>query len=174
MEFLCVQILNSNRVDSLSSKMPRDMLDDKTWMKELLKQWNLEAPLPIPVKVLEQIKELREQMYLLLIAKSDDVNPINQLLNSVSTNFHLNVVQGNYELVQIYDAKGWDLVLWYIAKSFSDMLCNYDLSRIKICDNPDCGWVFYDTSKNKSRRWCSDKLCGNVMKVRRYREKQKQ
>jgi predicted RNA-binding Zn ribbon-like protein len=31
-----------------------------------------------------------------------------------------------------------------------------------------CGWLFLDTSKNHSRRWCSMDACGNQAKARRH------
>ena len=43
--------------------------------------------------------------------------------------------------------------------------------RLKICPADDCGWVFYDTSRNRSRRWCSMEVCGNRNKVRAFRER---
>lgn len=43
--------------------------------------------------------------------------------------------------------------------------------RMKICAAPDCGRVFYDSSKNRSGRWCSPKVCGNRMKTRSYRRR---
>lgn len=41
--------------------------------------------------------------------------------------------------------------------------------RLKVCPGERCGWVFLDTSKNRSRTWCSMKTCGNAAKVRRFR-----
>lgn len=41
--------------------------------------------------------------------------------------------------------------------------------RLKECPGEACGWIFVDTSKNRSRTWCSMKACGNAAKVRRYR-----
>ena len=50
-------------------------------------------------------------------------------------------------------------------------------SRLKAC--PDCRWVFYDNTKNGSKRWClmqaagtTGRGCGDIAKVRRYRERQ--
>ena len=47
-------------------------------------------------------------------------------------------------------------------------------SRLKAC--PDCRWVFYDHSRNGSKRWClmyaggtAGRACGTIAKVRRYR-----
>ena len=45
--------------------------------------------------------------------------------------------------------------------------------RLKACANPDCLWVFYDSSKNGLGRWCNMQLCGARHKMRRYRERQR-
>jgi predicted RNA-binding Zn ribbon-like protein len=41
-------------------------------------------------------------------------------------------------------------------------------SRVRICEAPDCVWLFYDSSRNRSRRWCDMRQCGNRMKARRH------
>ena len=62
-----------------------------------------------------------------------------------------------------------------VAESAADLLANGDLSRLKKCENPECTLHFYDTSKNRSRRWCSMAFCGNVMKARaHYRRHRRQ
>jgi predicted RNA-binding Zn ribbon-like protein len=43
--------------------------------------------------------------------------------------------------------------------------------RLKICPADDCRWAFYDTSRNRSRRWCSMEVCGNRNKVRAFRDR---
>ncbi|HZV20961.1 MAG TPA: CGNR zinc finger domain-containing protein [Hyphomicrobiales bacterium] len=45
------------------------------------------------------------------------------------------------------------------------------LDRLKMCDSPECRWVFFDRSKPANRRWCSSDRCGNRQKVRTYRER---
>jgi predicted RNA-binding Zn ribbon-like protein len=42
-------------------------------------------------------------------------------------------------------------------------------NRLKICANDACQEAFYDTSRNRSGRWCSMAKCGNRMKGRAYR-----
>ena len=66
-----------------------------------------------------------------------------------------------------------DYLIWLIAESAVKLLSSDLLSRVKICSGDDCGWLFLDTSKNKSRQWCDMKDCGNLAKVRRFRERQK-
>jgi predicted RNA-binding Zn ribbon-like protein len=41
-------------------------------------------------------------------------------------------------------------------------------ARLKACAGRDCGWVFYDHSRNQSARWCSMKVCGDREKARAY------
>ena len=43
--------------------------------------------------------------------------------------------------------------------------------RLKACRKHSCQWAFYDQSKNRSRTWCSMKVCGNRTKARAYRER---
>jgi predicted RNA-binding Zn ribbon-like protein len=44
-------------------------------------------------------------------------------------------------------------------------------SRVKLCLREDCGWAFYDRSRNGSRTWCSMEVCGNRVKAKTFREK---
>jgi predicted RNA-binding Zn ribbon-like protein len=41
--------------------------------------------------------------------------------------------------------------------------------RLKACLDPDCGWAFYDRSRNRSGHWCDMAACGSRHKVRAYR-----
>ena len=42
-------------------------------------------------------------------------------------------------------------------------------ARVRMCEAPDgCGWLFYDETRNGTRRWCSMKDCGNRAKARRH------
>ena len=61
------------------------------------------------------------------------------------------------------------LPLWVLAMSASDLLTSDAVDRVRECDNPECRWLFLDTSKNHTRRWCDMKLCGNRMKARRFK-----
>ena len=41
--------------------------------------------------------------------------------------------------------------------------------RLKICAEDSCQWAFLDSSKNRSKHWCSMLECGNRSKTRAYR-----
>jgi predicted RNA-binding Zn ribbon-like protein len=42
-------------------------------------------------------------------------------------------------------------------------------SRIHTCESPTCDEVFVDLSRNRSRRYCDSKTCGNRLHVAAYR-----
>ena len=65
----------------------------------------------------------------------------------------------------------FDTVLWPIIHSAGELLLSDELGQVKAC--PGCGWLFLDTSKNQSRRWCSMNTCGARDKMRRYHKRQR-
>ena len=69
--------------------------------------------------------------------------------------------------------KALDCVLWPIARSAADLLTEGPLGAIRLCEGRGCGWVFLDTSRNRTRRWCDMRICGNRAKARRHHERMK-
>ncbi len=43
-----------------------------------------------------------------------------------------------------------------------------DHPGLRCCEAPGCGWLFLDTSRNHSRRWCAPQDCGNRVRVARH------
>ena len=58
-----------------------------------------------------------------------------------------------------------------IARDAIDLFAGEFRSRIRECENPNCGLMFVDTSRPGKRRWCLMKRCGNMAKTSRYRGK---
>ncbi len=46
-------------------------------------------------------------------------------------------------------------------------------SRLKACENHECGWAFYDRSHSRRGRWCDMSVCGNRMKNRDLRARRR-
>jgi predicted RNA-binding Zn ribbon-like protein len=59
-----------------------------------------------------------------------------------------------------------DAPLWPIAHAALELMTDGPLDRIKTCGR--CRWLFLDTTKNHSRRWCSTEGCGTDVKKERY------
>jgi len=65
-----------------------------------------------------------------------------------------------------------DLPLWRVSQSAADLLTSAHLQKLRQCSGDECGWMFLDTSRNRTRRWCDMKECGNRAKVRRFRRRE--
>jgi predicted RNA-binding Zn ribbon-like protein len=61
-----------------------------------------------------------------------------------------------------------ELPVWMLALAASQLLTSEDFERVRACGSETCRWLFLDTSKNHTRRWCKMKVCGNRMKARRF------
>jgi|SRR5579859_1403299 predicted RNA-binding Zn ribbon-like protein len=66
-----------------------------------------------------------------------------------------------------------DRVLWPIVRSATQLLTAPELPRVKQCAGRGCSWLFLDTSKNGSRRWCEMEVCGSRSKARAYYARRK-
>ncbi|MGJ7419459.1 CGNR zinc finger domain-containing protein [Streptomyces cinereoruber] len=60
-----------------------------------------------------------------------------------------------------------------LAIAWSELVAAGDAARLKRCAEHTCGWAFWDVSKNRSRRWCSMRVCGNRNKSRAYASRQR-
>lgn len=58
------------------------------------------------------------------------------------------------------------------ARSVLGLLAGPDRERIRICGN--CGWLFLDRSKNRSRIWCDMAVCGNRQKAAKHYRRKKE
>jgi len=68
-----------------------------------------------------------------------------------------------------WTGRNFDAPVWPISRSAADLLAS-DQERplVRECGAGDCQWLFLDTSKNRSRQWCSMQSCGNREKARRH------
>jgi predicted RNA-binding Zn ribbon-like protein len=179
-EWLCIDFLNSDWRDWRGSGRRENRLDKPDWMEQFFQQWDLHAPFPADEPHKLALLELRERMRSMVesIASggslaTEDLSELNRVLALAPSHTRVIPAEEGYCLEQVSLVEGWDQVMARIAGSFADLLAHQDVRRIKICDNDDCKWVYFDESKNRVRRWCNDKMCGNLMKVRRFRERQK-
>ena len=65
-------------------------------------------------------------------------------------------------------ADGLQQVLFAVLSSAAELLASDRVRRVRECASADCTWLFVDESRNRSRRWCEMRACGNRMKARRH------
>ncbi len=120
---------------------------------------------------------LRETVYRVFSAVAREEEPESLDLDALSA-AHLEALA--HCLIRCTaDGFGWarvasedklESLLWPVVLSATELLTTGDLTRVKECppEEGGCGWLFYDMSKNKSRRWCDMAECGSRVKMRRY------
>jgi predicted RNA-binding Zn ribbon-like protein len=75
----------------------------------------------------------------------------------------------SFEVRLRWNGDDWRAVTAIVTASYVSLLMNDDLRRVRGCANPSCSFIFCDDTRNASRRWCDATICGNLIKVRRYR-----
>jgi predicted RNA-binding Zn ribbon-like protein len=129
-------------------------------------------------KVLSKAIELRETIYRIFSSLSEgkpapnkDLTVFNKFLSQTMKNSQIVRAKDGYH----WDSKGEMTKLGWILNplihSAADLLVSDELKRVKACGDPACGWLFLDTSRNKSRRWCDMSDCGNRAKANRFYKK---
>jgi predicted RNA-binding Zn ribbon-like protein len=127
-------------------------------------------------RVLLQAIELRETMHRVFLAIATDRQPDERDLEGLRRAYEraigaARLAPEGERFVWSWRADGtWlDSVLWPVVLSAVELLTEGELRRVKVCANPHgCGWLFYDASKNRSRRWCRMEGCGSQIKMRRH------
>ena len=133
-------------------------------------------------EVLNRAIRLRETIYRLFSASitgrepnKEDLNFFNENLSFSMQDSKITRTAEGYSLDNIGNKKQLDWILNPIIHSAVDILVSNELKKVKACADPACGWLFYDVSRNQSRRWCDMQDCGNRAKAGRfYKRKQRE
>ncbi|HEX6518049.1 MAG TPA: CGNR zinc finger domain-containing protein [Nocardioidaceae bacterium] len=68
---------------------------------------------------------------------------------------------------------GWSLLWGRLVVLLHQAQAGGRLSRLKVCPGENCAWAFHDRSKNGSRTWCSEQVCGARTRSRNYRRRRR-
>jgi len=131
------------------------------------------------VRIFQRGKELREAIHRVCRSIVYGVSPEEPdvaLLNAeiAEAKGHQRLAPNEKQFTWQWEEGTWlDRMLWPIALSAAELLTQDDLARLKECGGDECHWLFEDTSRNGRRQWCTMEDCGNVAKVRNFRERKK-
>jgi len=64
-------------------------------------------------------------------------------------------------------------VLGEIARDAIDLLTGSQRARLRECAAEDCSGIYVDTSRGRTRRWCSTARCGNRARVAAHRARRR-
>jgi predicted RNA-binding Zn ribbon-like protein len=125
--------------------------------------------------VLERAIVLREAIYRIFSAVAGertpqvaDITTLNGFLSEAMSRLQLTLTADGFAWSWAGDGSSLEQMLWPVVRSAAELLTSSELNRVGICAGDGCGWLFFDTSKNRSRRWCAMEDCGNRAKARRH------
>jgi predicted RNA-binding Zn ribbon-like protein len=126
-----------------------------------------------PGTELRRLKELRSRLQRIVRSLIDGKAPAREDLDALARDtadaardVELRMSGDRLERVIPVDKAGVATLRWRLVETAITLLASDELARVGAC--PTCGWFFLDTTKNRSRRWCSMAMCGSVSKARRY------
>lgn len=97
-----------------------------------------------------------------------DMTAFNGLLAAAMRHMRMQPEGSHFSWAYVRDDHDFEAMLWPVIWSASMVLMSGDLRHLRECAAKDCTWLFLDTSKNHSRRWCSMTQCGNRAKARSH------
>lgn len=187
-EMLCLDFTNT--VDDRLSDHPTDALTSferfLSWAvrKKVIDRFVADKLMEAetdPEQTLNRVRQLRELLYRLLSAAArkkrvaeDDLDCFNKHLAETMSNIQVTQTNGGFDWFCCPGDGGFESILFPIVKSTADLLVSAQLDRIRVCADSHCGWLFLDSSRNRSRRWCSMESCGNRAKARRFYQRHQQ
>jgi predicted RNA-binding Zn ribbon-like protein len=57
--------------------------------------------------------------------------------------------------------------------ALANVIATGERERLRHCEAPDCRQILVDLSRNRSKRYCDARTCGNRLHVAAYRERQR-
>lgn len=167
-----VDLANSEEWDGFGKRT--DHLANPLWLATFLKHWNLHprSRKNVPRRELERLRAfLRRAAEKFATGRSLSQAELTLLNRALNVPSHQRFVENQNgfraELVPVKN--DWSWVIARIGASLGEMVENRGVERIRTCANSGCRWIFFDTTKARTKRWCNGRTCGNRARVRRAR-----
>ena len=171
-DHLCLDFVNSRLTDHLGGGAVMDRVDAAEWRAWFVERWHLGPIFARPS--LEQLKAARETVRNVLqdwaggkVPRRSHLKALDAWLAAAAVRRRLD---GKVEPVR----RDWDWVIAEVVASATELMAEAEPVRLKACANPGCTWMFWDESKNVSRRWCDPRTCGNLVTVREFRRRKRE
>lgn len=193
MHALWLEFINSYYEDWRGSGKKVDRLEQTDWLAAFIKKCHFpyETLTADKEQLISELRDLRGMLVVLVHKLADgegledeEIEALNKLLSKGKGIRQLKRIPegersqaqkmgGEFQIIHVPLEPGLAQLKAQLTLSFTETLVRGETERMKVCDNPDCRWIYYDETKNRSKRYCDDKTCGNLMKVRRHRARKK-
>jgi predicted RNA-binding Zn ribbon-like protein len=127
-------------------------------------------------KALEEVRHFRDALQRVFDAQAVDTKADPTDLELIKNHYAQAATRASFEISGDEVALSWpevsrelDYPLSELAWISMGLLLSDKRKMVGQCaDERGCGFLFLDTSKNHSRRWCSMESCGNRAKAKRH------
>lgn len=143
--------------------------------KEFLGRFGIKGLSKLAAADVEQIKTYRERLREVFLASEDEaIARLNEILAEVAATPHMSDHDGHpwHLHYASEDAPLAHRVAAGAAMGLAVLIVDKGHARVGVCSADDCGDVFVDTSRNRSRRYCSQ-TCSTKVNVAKYRARHK-
>ena len=136
--------------------------DIKLFMKEYFHE-------ELPFHTIEELKSFREDIRMTIEGEES----LQKWLEKYPFHVHIKEDMKGITYEPVYEENAYTKILSIVFISIQENVWG----RLKAC--PDCRWVFYDHSRNGSKRWCGmyaggkEEACGTIAKVKNYRARER-
>jgi predicted RNA-binding Zn ribbon-like protein len=147
-----------------------------------LSRWCVEAKLlavapPASPEDLEAARALREVIYRMVQAARTqqplDRSDIEFLNDWAARPARVPQLMTNGRMVKWAAEEPLEAALVSVARDAIDLLAGESIGRIRECAEESCSILFVDNSRPGKRRWCSMERCGNRIKKKAFRQRQR-
>jgi predicted RNA-binding Zn ribbon-like protein len=170
----CIEFVNSRFESHIGTGEVYDRLEMPEWRAWFLERSGLrQPPAPTP-ETLTELRHVRTQLRELLQRGARPaprtMSWINDLFAASPAVWQLRGTGAGVEM-HLTRAADWSGVIAAVLQSYGELLESGGIDRVRECANPHCTWLFYDKSRNGTRRWCDPQACGNLHNVHAHRRR---
>ena len=172
--YLCIEFVNSRFENYTGTGEVYDRLEMPRWRKWFVDRAGIPVKQAPTSQVFHELCHLRAVLRDLLEQRTQP-DPramawINTYLAASPRVWQLRRAGPRVRMQMTWSAD-WTAVIAAVLASYGQLLEDRAMERVRRCANPHCTWLFYDESRNASRRWCDPRACGNLHNVKAHRER---
>ena len=169
-----IELISSfvNTLEKNTTRPDEESLDSPEALRSWMDAQGIPAGDRLGPKDFERAIEFREAMRLLLLSNNGadlDAGVLRRLRSAADAGLIRVEIEDDGQAYPRPAEVGVSALIARLLAAVADIQCAGTWERLKACAADDCQWAFYDTSRNRSRTWCSMEVCGNRAKTRAYR-----
>ncbi|OJV62781.1 MAG: hypothetical protein BGO41_00150 [Clostridiales bacterium 38-18] len=163
----------------IEHEMMRDLLEDQEWFSRWLAKYGhqLDKHFFDTPDLLVHLRKMRlflnqcfDQLASAYTLSEDSINLLNDYSDEFASSIHLAHEDNSFVLKQINTPLTLEAFKGLLSNSLILLIVETELSRLRICDNDECKWLFIDSTKSRTKKWCCN-TCASLVKVRKFRLK---